>query len=129
MTMHSAPSTDSWRSHLLESADDIRDLLARTHRVAVLGIKTPESGQPAFYVAEYAQQAGYEVVPVHPKLKTLDDGTPVFASVKDIPEPPAVVDLVVPPTATVQVVRDCLEAGIKGIWFQPGTENRQGGAD
>ena len=30
----------------------------------MLGIKTPETGQPAYYVAEYAQRAGYEIVPV-----------------------------------------------------------------
>lgn len=91
-------------------------------RWAVVGVSDDKSkfGRRIF---ESMRSAGYEVVPVHPKLKALDDGTPVFASVKDIPEPPAVVDLVVPPAATLQVVRDCLEAGIKGIWFQPGTEN------
>ena len=37
-----------WRSHLLESDDAISALLARTRTVAVLGIKTADSGAPAF---------------------------------------------------------------------------------
>jgi hypothetical protein len=74
-------------------------------------------------IFESLRQAGYDVVPVHHQLKQLDDGTPVYASVKDIPEPVAVVDLVVPPAATLGVLRDCVEAGVKKVWFQPGTEN------
>ena len=53
----------TWRSHLLTSGADIRALLERTHRIAVLGIK-PDPMQPAHYVPEYAQRAGYEIVPV-----------------------------------------------------------------
>ena len=62
----SNPGEDAaeWRSHLLDTDEDIRRLLRSTHRIAVLGIKTEDSGQPAYYVPEYAQQAGYEVVPV-----------------------------------------------------------------
>jgi predicted CoA-binding protein len=69
--------------------------------------------------------AGYEVVPVHPALKALDDGTPVYARVGDIPEPPEVVDLVIPPVATVKVVEDCIAHGIKRVWFQPGAESAE----
>jgi predicted CoA-binding protein len=40
-------------------------VLQGTKRIAVLGIK-PEthSGQPAFYVSQYMQNAGYEIIPV-----------------------------------------------------------------
>lgn len=91
-------------------------------RWAVVGVSNDHSkfGRKIF---ESLRGAGYEVVPVHPALTELDDGTQVYKSVKDIPEPPAVVDLVIPPAATVQVVKDCLEAGITRIWFQPGTQN------
>ena len=43
-------ATDDWRARLLMRDDQLRALLERTRRIAVLGIKTPESGQPAFYV-------------------------------------------------------------------------------
>ena len=125
MTMHSAPSTDSWRSHLLESADDIRDLLARTHRVAVLGIKTPESGQPAFYVAEYAQQAGYEVVPVpvyYPEATEIL-GAPVYRRVADVPGAVDMVNVFRRPKDIDAHVDDILAKRPKSVWFQLGIRN------
>ena len=52
----------AWRRHLIDDDAGIRALLERTKRIAVLGIKTPETGQPAYYVADYAHRAGYEVI-------------------------------------------------------------------
>ncbi|MGQ0641871.1 MAG: hypothetical protein ACT4P6_14065 [Gemmatimonadaceae bacterium] len=49
---------------LIERSSDIRALLERTKRIAVLGIKTDEYYPPAYYVPEYAKRAGYEIVPV-----------------------------------------------------------------
>lgn len=93
-------------------------------RWAVVGVSNDHHkfGRRIF---EDMRRAGYEVVPVHASLTALDDGTPVFRSVKDIPDPPAVVDLVIPPAATVQVVQDCIDAGIQRVWFQPGAESRE----
>ena len=87
MTSTQADPTD-WRRHLLESGDQIRDLLYRVKRVAVLGIKTEaQSFQPAYYVPEYVQSAGYEIVPVpvyYPDVITIL-GEPVYRRVADIP--------------------------------------------
>jgi uncharacterized protein len=62
--MPTTPTTD-WRARLIESTDEMRALLRQSRRIAVLGIK-PEtrSSQPAYFVAEYAREAGYEVIPV-----------------------------------------------------------------
>jgi uncharacterized protein len=68
------------------------------------------------------REAGYTVYAVHPK-NTQVEGDRCYAGVLDLPEVPDVVNVVVPPAATVQVVRDCLKAGVKRIWFQPGSEN------
>ena len=55
----------NWRTHLIEDDAGVATLLARTHRVAVLGIKTAhDSMEPAYYVPAYAQKAGLEIVPV-----------------------------------------------------------------
>ena len=65
--MTSTPGSGSadWRAHLLETSDQIRGLLRRVKRIAVLGIKTEEqSFQPAYYVPESVQSAGYEIIPV-----------------------------------------------------------------
>src|SRR5688572_20482988 len=87
MTSPTGSSAD-WRSHLLESSDHIRDLLKRTRRIAVIGIKTEaQSFQPAFYVPEYVQSEGYEIIPVpvyYPEVTTIL-GQPVYRRVADIP--------------------------------------------
>jgi len=70
------------------------------------------------------REAGYEVYAVNPKLDTVE-GDPCYKSVKDLPQTPDVVDLVVPPGVSKQVVQDCLEADIKRIWFQPGSESEE----
>src|SRR5215208_5166091 len=82
-----ASGETAWRRHLIDDDAGIRALLERTRRVAVLGIKTPETGQPAYYVAEYAKRAGYEVIPVpvyYPEVKEIL-GEPVYRRVAEIP--------------------------------------------
>ncbi|HEY9687553.1 MAG TPA: CoA-binding protein [Coleofasciculaceae cyanobacterium] len=68
------------------------------------------------------REAGYTVYAVNPKLETVE-GDPCYSSVKTLPETPDVVDLVVPPKVAEQAIRDCLELGIKRVWFQPGSES------
>ena len=93
MTTPAAFNADTWRSHLIEDDAGIAQLLARTRRVAVLGIKVRETGEPAYYVAEYAQRAGYDVIPVpvyYPDVREIL-GQPVYRTVSDVP---GVIDMV-----------------------------------
>jgi uncharacterized protein len=68
------------------------------------------------------KQAGYEVMGVHPTLKSLD-GDPVYSSVLNLPKQPDVANVVVPPRVALSVIDDCVKAGIKRIWFQPGSSS------
>ena len=72
---------------LLETQRDIDELLVSTRRVAVLGIKTAETGAPAYYVPEYVQRAGIEVVPVPVYFPEVTEilGVPVYRRVADVP--------------------------------------------
>jgi predicted CoA-binding protein len=69
------------------------------------------------------KRSGYTVYAVNPNLDVLDDGTPTYPSVRDLPVVPDVVDVVVPPAAGMGVVDDCLAKGVRHIWFQPGAES------
>jgi predicted CoA-binding protein len=91
-------------------------------RWAVVGV-SDDKGKFGRRIFESLRGAGYDVVPVHPTLAALDDGTPVFKRITDIPDAPEVVDLVIPPAATAQVIQDCVAAGVKRVWFQPGAES------
>lgn len=66
--------------------------------------------------------AGYRVYPVNPRGGELE-GAAVYASLADLPEMPDVVDTVVPPRVTEQVVREVQRLGIGRVWMQPGSES------
>jgi predicted CoA-binding protein len=68
------------------------------------------------------RDAGYIVYAVNPKLESVE-GDLCYPSVKALPEVPDVVDLVIPPATALRVVEDCLEAGVRRLWFQPGSES------
>ena len=55
----------NWKENLIDSPSDLRDLILKTQRIAVLGIKTEaQADQPAFYVPKYLVTAGCDVIPV-----------------------------------------------------------------
>jgi predicted CoA-binding protein len=67
----------------------------------------------------HLRERGYEVVPVHPESVELD-GRRAFPRVGAI-EPAADAALVmVPPSLAKAVVLDCLDAGVRRIWFHRG---------
>jgi len=117
-----AGQNGDWRRHLLESTADVRALLERTRRIAVLGIKTPDTGAPAYYVPEYAQQAGYEIVPVpvyYPELTELL-GEPVHRTLAGIPGRVDMVNVFRRPKDIPAHVDDILAARPRAVWFQLG---------
>lgn len=62
---------------------------------------------------------GFPVYAVNPNRSTVD-GDPCWPSVKDLPEKPTIVVLVVHPRDGLEVLGDCAEAGLRNIWVQPG---------
>ena len=114
----------TWRSHLLTSGADIRALLERTHRIAVLGIK-PDPMQPAHYVPEYAQRAGYEIVPVpvyYPEMTEVL-GEPVYRTLEAIPGDIDMVNVFRRPKDVAAHVDDILSKKPRSVWMQLGISN------
>ncbi len=68
------------------------------------------------------RHAGYKVYPVNPHVEEVE-GEPAYATLADLPELPEVVNLVVPPAITEQIVREAHELGLMRIWMQPGAES------
>ncbi len=120
-----ATSDESWRAHLIEDDAGIARLLDRTRRIAVLGIKTPESGQPAFYVPQYAKRGGYEIVPVpvyYPEVTEILDQR-VYRKVADVPGPVDMVNVFRRPKDIDAHVDDILAKKPASVWFQLGIRN------
>jgi len=69
------------------------------------------------------RDAGYTVFPVNPKGGEVE-GTQVYPTLADLPEAPEVIDLVVPPAVSEQIVREAHELGLSRIWMQPGAESK-----
>jgi len=122
--MTSQVDTASWRGHLLDSPEQIKHLLENTHRIAVLGIK-PHSDQPAYYVPEYAQKAGYEIVPVPVYYKDLTEmhGEKVYRKLTDIPGDIDMVNVFRRPQDIPPHVDDIIARKPKSVWFQLGIRN------
>ncbi|GAC1515561.1 MAG: CoA-binding protein [Gemmatimonadaceae bacterium] len=108
---------------ILTTPDEIQSLLERTRRVAVLGIKIAESGQPAYYVAEYAQRhAGLDVVPVPVYYPDVTEilGQRVHRTLVDIPGPIDMVNVFRRPTDIPGHLDDILAKSPRSVWFQLG---------
>jgi hypothetical protein len=109
--------------NLLESDAQIRTLLAGVRRVAVLGIKTEaQADQPAFYVAQYLDRAGVEVVPVpvyYPEAKQIL-GKPVYRRLTDVPGEIDLVDVFRRPKDVPGHLEDILAKKPKAVWLQLG---------
>ena len=114
----------NWRTHLLETPEQIRELLENTRRIAVLGIK-PDPEQPANYVPEYAQTAGYEIVPVPVYYKDLTEmlGQKVYRKLADIPGGIDMVNVFRRPVDIPPHVDDIIAKKPRSVWFQLGIRN------
>lgn len=114
-----------WRRHLVEDDRGVRRVLEQTRRIAVLGIKTPESEAPAFFVPEYAQQAGFEIVPVPVYYPDVTEilGEKVYRTVAAIPGEIDMVDVFRRPHRIPAHVDDIIAKRPKSVWFQLGIRN------
>ena len=122
--MTAAAEKDAWRDKLVTSQEGIRRILENAKRIAVLGIKR-EFDRPAYFVPEYAQMAGYEIIPVpvyYPELTEML-GRPVYRKVADVPGEVDIVDVFRRPEHIPQHVDDIIAKKPGAVWFQSGIRN------
>jgi predicted CoA-binding protein len=100
--------------------DLIKEFMAQK-KFAVIGA-TDNPEKYGNQVVKNLKKRGYEIYPVNPKLKEVE-GLPCYASINDIPIKADVVDFVVPPAVTEEILKQCKELGFKRIWLQPGSES------
>ena len=125
MTSTHTDAHDNWRTHLIDTDAGIARVLAYTHRIAVLGIKTAESGQPAYLVPQYAQRVGLEIVPVpvyYPETTQIL-GEPVYRTVSAVPLHLDMVNVFRRPKDIDAHVDDILAKQPSSVWFQLGIRN------
>jgi predicted CoA-binding protein len=113
----------NWRDNLITGTVQIRELLAETRTIAVLGIKTEaQFNQPAFYVPSYMHSAGFKIIPVpvyYPEATEIL-GERVYRKLSDIPDDIDMVNVFrrshdIPPH-----LEDILAKKPKSVWLQMG---------
>lgn len=65
---------------------------------------------------------GFTVFAVNPG-RTSVDGDPCWPSLAELPEAPTIIDFVVPPAVTLQVLQEAESLGYTNVWIQPGAED------
>jgi predicted CoA-binding protein len=90
-------------------------------RFAVVGA-TDNPQKYGNQIVKNLKSRGYEVYPVNPRLKAVE-GLTCYPTLADLPVKPDVVDFVVPPSATEEILKQCHELGLDRIWLQPGSES------
>jgi predicted CoA-binding protein len=115
-----------WNHNIVKTQDGLRELLADTRTIAVLGIKTEaQSGQPAFYVAKYLETAGFDVIPVpvyFPDVKEIL-GKPVYRKLTDIPGDVDLVNVFRRSEDVPKHLDEILAKKPKAVWLQLGIQN------
>ena len=87
-------------------------------RIALVGVsRNPRDLSRSLF--RELRSRGYDVVPVHPSLDSVD-GVPCARRLQDVRPPVGGALLMTPPAATDHVVRDCLEAGVGRVWMHRG---------
>jgi len=104
--------------------ESIKAFLTKKNVFAVVGASR-DPQKYGYQVYKDLKNAGYEVYPVNPKAQEIL-GDKCYPSLENLSIKPDVVDVVVPPKVTEQVVETCKKLGIIKVWMQPGSES--GGA-
>ena len=101
----------------------IQKFLDKKNVFAVVGVsRNPEKYGHQVY--KDLKSAGYEVYPINPNADEVL-GDKCYPDIESLPKRPDVVDVVVPPPITEEVVKTCKRLGIRKVWMQPGSESER----
>ena len=119
---------ETMSNHDHYSDEHLRDVLARTRTIAVVGASA-DPVKASFFVMKYMQEKGYRIIPVNPRLagQTLL-GETVHASLSDIGQPVDMVDIFRNPQAAAGITDEAIAAGAKTVWMQLGVRNDEAAA-
>jgi len=124
--VHTSAETADFQRNFIDSDDAVAELLGRTRRIAVLGIKTEaQANQPAFYVPRYLASSGFEIIPVPVYFPEVTQilGRPVYRRLVDVPGELDLVEVFRRPKDIEMHIDDIIAKRPKGGWFQLGIRN------
>jgi len=110
---------------MLHSEKELAALLRQVKTIAVVGAKD-KPGQPVDRVGRYLMDAGFTVIPVHPKRTTVW-GLAAYPSLLDIPVPVDLLDLFRAAEACPAHAQEALQLGSRPrcFWMQSGIVSQE----
>jgi uncharacterized protein len=104
--------------------NDIATLLHRDDTTVAIVGATDDPSKYGSVIYRDLKHKGFDVFAVNPGRDTVD-GDPAYETLEDLPVTPTIVNIVVPPAATLNVLRKAKELGYRNVWVQPGAESAQ----
>lgn len=101
----------------------LRDEMLNKKTWAVVGV-TDKKEKFGYKIFKKLIEHGYEAYGINPKYDFID-GEKIYPALKSVPKKVDVVDVVVPPKVTLNLLDEIHELGIENVWFQPGTYDEE----
>jgi predicted CoA-binding protein len=99
------------------------DFLSKNNNIAVIGFSRDKS-KYGYRVFMRLRELGFNVYAVNPNMAELE-GVKVYPDAKSIPAKINVAIMVLRPEIGIGLLEGIAKAGIKGVWFQPGSESAE----
>ncbi|PKL82893.1 MAG: CoA-binding protein [Ignavibacteriae bacterium HGW-Ignavibacteriae-3] len=84
--------------------------------IAIAGVSRNPKTEVGNAIYKKLKTSGYTVYPINPFAESID-GDKCYPSLNAVPKKPDAVFITTNPSASVDVVEQCIESGISRIWF------------
>ncbi|UXY15139.1 CoA-binding protein [Chitiniphilus purpureus] len=103
------------------SDDEIRALLQRVRRIAVVGL-SPNPDRPSYGVSRFMQRMGYTIVPVRPKVGEVL-GERAYDTLSEVPDAIDLVNVFRRAEEIDPVIDAAIALKVPAVWIQLGIVN------
>ncbi len=100
---------------------DIKQEMLNKKNWAVVGV-TAKKDKWGYRIFDILKKNDYETYGVSPNYDEIE-GEKIYHSLRDLPVKVDVIDMVVSPKISINILDEAKELGIEYIFFQPGTHN------
>lgn len=99
-----------------QDADVIRELLARSRTIAMVGLSADRQ-KASYFVASYLRYEGYRIIPVNPRGGEIL-GERVYPDLRSIPDLVDLVDVFRPASECAAIVEQAISIRARAVWTQ-----------